>query len=468
MRQYTRQDLDVILKEGEGYLVEFKESVSDSLSREMVAFANSSGGRIFIGISDDKRLVGIQNINRVKSQVQDIARNCDPPVQLELDTVDNILIVHVNEGTDKPYSCKEGFFIRAGPNSQKMKRGEIVGLLKSEGLVRFEEQVCKNFQYPRDFSVDRFKNYLRLCKISPTIQREAALINLGVALKDERELIFTNAGVLLFAKDPRRFHLHAIITCGRFKGTDKVHIIDRKDFADDLISNVENAMKWLMTYIPVRYETKAGSLYRDEVPEIPHDALKEALLNSVIHRDYFERGAVTMVEFYDDRIEITNPGGLIGGMKIEDLGVKSQTRNPLIFDLIHRTGMIERMGSGIRRIRELVEAAGLRPPKFESTGFFGVCFERPAGPQNVIVSETVNEIVNETVILILKQMFRHTRLTAKVIEAATGYSRAQVMRYIAKMIKDSLIVYKGAPKTGSYKITDKGMSVLRAVDKEAK
>jgi ATP-dependent DNA helicase RecG len=101
-----------------------------------------------------------------------------------------------------------------------------------------------------------------------------------------------------------------------------------------------------------------------------------------------------MVEFYDDRIEITNPGGLIGGMKIEDLGTKSQTRNPLLFDLIHRTGMIERMGSGIRRIRELARAAGLRPPRFESTGFFGICFERPKGPQN----EPVNEIVNETVL----------------------------------------------------------------------
>jgi len=462
VRQHTRQDVDVVLKEGEGYFVEFKESASDSLPKEMVAFANSSGGRIFIGITDDRRLVGIQNINRVKSQVQDIARNCDPPVQLEMDMVDNILIVQVNEGTDKPYSCKEGFFIRVGPNSQKMKRSEIIGLLKSEGLVRFEEQMCVNFRYPQDFSVDRFRNYLRLCKISPTIQRESALINLGVAMKDENGLVFTNAGVLLFAKEPRRFHIHAIITCGRFKGTNKVHIIDRKDFADDLILNVENAMKWLMTYIPVRYETQAGSLYRDEVPEIPQDALKEALLNSVIHRDYFEHGAVTMVEFYDDRIEITNPGGLIGGMKIEDLGTKSQTRNPLIFDLIHRTGMIERMGSGIRRIRELVKAAGLRPPKFESTGFFEICFERPKGPQNEPVSEPVNEPISEPVNLILRRISAYKHVNIKVLEAATGFSRAKIKRNLAHLKQKRIVRFVGAVKTGHYVLTKKGQRMLRS------
>ena len=114
----TDKQLQVVLEEGEGYFVEFKERISDGLDKELVAFANASGGRIFVGITDDKQVKGVAVDNRLRSQVQDIANNCDPPVKISLDTFKNLLIVTVREGDDKPHKCSSGFYLRVGPLSQ--------------------------------------------------------------------------------------------------------------------------------------------------------------------------------------------------------------------------------------------------------------------------------------------------------------------------------------------------------------
>ena len=113
-------ELRLILEEGEGYKIEFKESLTN-IDREITAFANSSGGRIFLGISDNKEIKGVDLTNKLKSQIQDIANNCQPAVKIIFDDYRNILIVTVREGDDKPYKCSSGFYTRVGPNSQQKR-----------------------------------------------------------------------------------------------------------------------------------------------------------------------------------------------------------------------------------------------------------------------------------------------------------------------------------------------------------
>ncbi|NCD35310.1 MAG: ATP-binding protein [Spartobacteria bacterium] len=115
----TDQELQFILSEGEGLFVEFKERPDKSLAREMSAFANASGGRIFVGVSDESKAVGIQVDNRLKSQIEDTARNCDPPIPIKLDAVGRILVIDVPESSNKPHACSAGFFMRIGANAQK-------------------------------------------------------------------------------------------------------------------------------------------------------------------------------------------------------------------------------------------------------------------------------------------------------------------------------------------------------------
>jgi ATP-dependent DNA helicase RecG len=133
----TSDELVLVLSEGEGYRIEFKERMTD-LDREMVAFANASGGSIYLGVSDDRTIKGFSVDNRIRSQIQDIANNCDPPVQIVMERFQDIFVIEVREGGDKPYRCASGFYNRTGPNAQKMNRDEIVEFVKAEGKVRFD------------------------------------------------------------------------------------------------------------------------------------------------------------------------------------------------------------------------------------------------------------------------------------------------------------------------------------------
>lgn len=351
-----------------------------------MAFANANGGRIYVGVRDDKKVKGITVTNRLLSQMQDIARHCDPPVPVHMAAFKyqghDLLVIEVPESTQKPHGCSEGYFLRTGPNSQKMNRDELLRFIRAQGHALFDETPCRDFRYPADFNAEAFRNFLAESKIKPAaIKREDLLINMGAAKLESRSLVFNNAGVLFFAKQPRLFHIQSRITCILFQGTERTKILDRKDFDGVITENVEGAMIFLQRHLPLRYEI--AELRRKEIPAIPEAALREALLNAVIHRDYFERGGVVMVELYRDRLEIVNPGGLVPGLSLENLGRRSLPRNPLIADLFFRMEEVERAGTGIGRIREAILEAGLPPPIFQADSFFSVVFNLPLTPGHV-------------------------------------------------------------------------------------
>ncbi|MBI3845278.1 MAG: ATP-binding protein, partial [Planctomycetes bacterium] len=134
----TLTDLDILIQEREGTTLEFKESLSSSLTRELVAMANTVGGRILLGVSDDGTVVGAHDSNSLRARIQDFARNCDPPVQLVVEPVGRVIVVHVRESDGKPVQCSEGFFWRQGSVTQKLTRDEIRDFFRSEGTVRFD------------------------------------------------------------------------------------------------------------------------------------------------------------------------------------------------------------------------------------------------------------------------------------------------------------------------------------------
>jgi len=125
----TEKELKFILQEGEGCKIEFKENLSN-ISPDLVSFANSSGGKIFLGVKDNGKVKGIQISNKLKSQIQDMANNCDPKIKVVLEEVGNILAINVQEAKDKPCKCSSGFYRRIGPNTQKLTRNEPLPKLK--------------------------------------------------------------------------------------------------------------------------------------------------------------------------------------------------------------------------------------------------------------------------------------------------------------------------------------------------
>lgn len=125
---------------------------------------------------------------------------------------------------------------------------------------------------------------------------------------------------------------HVTVVCGLYKGTDKAYILDAKEFSGGMVNNIDEAVLFLKRNLKLSYEIK--EVRRKNILEIPEDALREAVINAVCHRDYFEKGARVMIEIFDDRIKITNPGGLPKGITSENFGTLSVTRNPKTYNVI--------------------------------------------------------------------------------------------------------------------------------------
>jgi len=241
-------------------------------------------------------------------------------------------------------------------------------------------------------------------------------------------------------------------------------------------------MIFLKRYLAVRYEM-TGEPRRREIPEIPYEALREAVINAVAHRDYFEKGTNVMVEIFDDRIEITNFGGLVKGLRPEDFGKKSMPRNAKIADLLHRVEYIERMGTGINKIRRLVDGAGLPPVEFEFDTFFTAIFKRPALKKPAVlgagdegfekiciaidaaINEGVRDGVHEGVkarlineLLYIKQ---NSFIINKIVESISNISTSSAKRDISLLKKLEIIKFEGSRKTGAYVLTAKGKEVMK-------
>ena len=388
-----KKELDIILKEGEGYKIEFKEGIGN-IGKELIALANSSGGRIFLGISDNGEIRGIKITNELKSRIQDIANNCKPKTKISIEDFKNILIINVREGEDKPYECSSGFHKRIGPNSQKMTRDEIIDVFKSEGKVRFDELIEPKFFYPRDFDKSKLIKFLQLAGLSTSIKTEKILLNLGIGEKQEGRVYFNNAGALFFAKAPQRLVPWSVFTVALFKDKGGANVIDRKEITGGLFEIVDQVIDFVRLYSKVAYRF-TGRPQREEIYEYPLEAIREAVINSVMHKDYFEHGHNNILKFFPDRIQIENiwlkPRNFV-------LGKTIFRRNQLIADLFARIHFGEKLGSGMQRMRDICKSENTPYPRIEFTDtHFYIIFKQSKEYLKIIEREKTKDEI--TVVL---------------------------------------------------------------------
>jgi len=453
-------------------MLEYKESFSSSLARELVAFANSVGGKILIGVRDDGTVAGVHDSNGLRAKVQDIARNCDPPVKVLVEPVEKVVVVHVRESENKPVQCREGFFWRQGAGTQKLSRDEIRDFFRSEGSVRFDLAVCPKFRYPRDFDRGKYDAWVKESGITRKGPVGDVLVNIEAAERAAGRLVLRNAGVLFFAKDVRHFFPQAYVTCLLARGREKANILDRKDFCGGVVSDIEESLRFIERNTRTAYRIE--KLRREEVPEYPMRALREAITNAVMHRDYFEAGANVFVEIYDDRIEVSNPGGLPKGLTRAELGSRSVRRNPLIADLLHRIAFIEKAGTGIRRMREDAKKNGCPEPTFGANGFFTAIF-RPRAvevPRKYPASTPqVTPEVTPQVAAVL-QALTQTPKSRGELQKATGIKDQKHFRkgYLEPMLAagwlEMTIPDKPRSSKQQYRTTELGFEMLRKRNEE--
>ncbi len=452
----TKKELQIIIQEGEGYRIEFKESISN-IDKDLVAFANSSGGRIFLGVTDDKKIAGVQITNKLKTQIQDIANNCRPEIQIIMEQFYNILIIDVREGSDKPYECSSGFFKRIGPISKKMTRDEIIDSIKSEGKIRFDELTAQKFRYPTDFDRNKLKRFLELAGLSKSLKAEPVLVNLGVAEKQEGILYFNNAGVLFFAKEPQKFIPWSVFTVALFKDEDGVDVIDRKEIGGSLFEIVDQVMDFVKLYSKVAYRF-TGRPQRENIYEYPFEAIREAVINSVMHKYYFEHGHNNILRFLPNKIRIENYWQKPHKFR---LGKTVFRRNPLVVDLFARIHFGEKMGTGLDRMKNICKKENAPYPKIEfNENYFYVTFTpskeylKMATKKETKRKFDLNKL-NERQRKAVDYVRRYGHIGNKEYRKITGLGKVYAAKELNELVKKRVLVKIGKGSATHYVLSER-------------
>jgi ATP-dependent DNA helicase RecG len=188
-----------------------------------------------------------------------------------------------------------------------------------------------------------------------------------------------------------------------------------------LFQQYQQSMVWLKSKLNVRYDIEnEGGKARKELWKIPETVFKEAIINSLAHRDYYDKDGRITIELFNDRVEVTNPGGLVSSIAKNEFGKKSSSRNPLIFGLFERMRLVEQIGSGISRMRDLMKEEGLTPPEFNTDGMFTVAFRRPFDFESW-VNHWVNHL-SEKNIIILKSIHENQEIKKSTLQQLTDFS----------------------------------------------
>ncbi len=433
-----------LIGQGEGYNLEFKVSYSSKIDKEICAFANANGGKILLGVAKNHEIKGINITDKLKSQIQNLARNLDPSLTIDILEIDNILIIDVPEGVNKPYFYGGKSAVRIGANAQKMSKNEIRRFFQEEGLVLFDEKANIEFDLIEDFNDKNFNFFLEKAKITPILEKQAILENLYL-LKDT---YLKNAGILLFCNEITKFFLQATITCVLYQSKTKYKILDKKEFDEDIYSNFTNAIIYLQSKLNTEFIIKSG--IREEKLELPEEALREALLNSIAHRNYFVSGANIMLEIYSDRVEITNPGGLVKALSKEDLGKRSLSRNNLLFGLMQRMGLVEKVGSGIIRMQNAMKNYALDEPRFDiNDNWFTIIFDRPPEWWSMKWAE---KKLTKTEIEIITEIKKDPKVSMRILSTILKVNQSVIRKNIKNLKNKKVLKRIGPPKGGYWNI----------------
>ncbi len=366
-------ELEESIKRGESLHQEFKRWPVRPLevAAALVAFANSSGGQLLLGVDDEGRISGIDDPDAVMQQVDNIAyNNCEPPLTISQERVVLeegmvVIVVTVARGEQRPYRTSSGiYYIRTGAGRRQATRQELLRLFQAAESLYYDETpiyratvddldrraIQSFFEETRGFSWDLIG-----------LTFEQVLVNLRLAQWVEDVLRPTLAGIVVFGYRPQQFVPHAYISALRIPGISLANDpSDQKRVEGPALDLLEDSMRFLYIHLPVPHRIK--NLEPEAQPELPAVALREVLINALAHRDYTIQGPVRLLIF-DDRVEVRSPGQLPNSITLESLSLGVHVlRNPTIYNFFLRLGMVTDAGSGILRvISRMREETGRSP-----------------------------------------------------------------------------------------------------------
>jgi ATP-dependent DNA helicase RecG len=354
----------------ESSTLDFKEELSRAgkLQEVLVAFANARGGTAIVGVTSTRphRILGVSWDQESEERVQEAARITHPPLNVSTSRLDVdgtiVALLYVAPVERGWVQTSDGrLLVRAGPTNRTLVGAELARFVQERGTEPAEDHVVREATLD-DLKPDALRTYLRARLGRPRFDVSAVARDLGLVTPEGRVRL---ASILLFGKEPQRGNRRFGIDVLRFEGgvEDRPKLRERTQLSGPLPELVEAADR--LIYEEMRKDAVIRGLVREEVPEFPPVAIREALLNAVGHRDYSLRGSAVEVKLFDDALEIESPGTLAGYVTVENLREAQYSRNERIMDVFQVLRLVEEAGTGIDRMVEAMEDALLEPPQFE-------------------------------------------------------------------------------------------------------
>ena len=489
---------------GESKNVEFKVVLpekSEKYTKTIVAFANTQGGRLVIGIDDRTReVIGVdeESVFKMMDSISNaVSDSCVPQIvpNIELQTVGGktVIVVTTAPGPNRPYYLKakgkeKGTFIRVAGTSRLAYADKIRELELEGSRISWDELTCVGFEVTEQQTEKLCRDSMEFRRVAGLPKREmteAQLINWKLLKKADDSLIASNAFVLLTSD----YFPFSKTQCAVFKGRERTVFLDKREFIGPIYEQIEEATAFVLRNI--RLGATISGLIRREAYELPVEAVREMIINAHCHRNLSDSSCV-QVAVYDDRLEVTSPGGLYNGLTYEEImNGHSKLRNRTIANIFNQMGLVEAWGTGIKRIMQAADhyrlpapeiqafddmfrvnlyrnsltefeegtfdsVMGKRANRVESTRKFGESSEKvrrrfgEGSEKNQIT--LWNTEINDMQRNILNLIRKNNRISAKGMAEVLSVSSRAVEKNI-KLLKDrGILIRHGSPKSGYWEI----------------
>jgi len=440
----------MIKKYQESETVELKEQYSDTLRKEIIAFANTVGGTIYVGVDDEGEVVGLDDPDFVIQQLSNSLRDAIRPdismfVHYDSLVYDDkqILKISVQRGTNRPYYLAgkglrpAGVYVRQGTSSVPASEAGIRAMIKETDGELFENMRSLNqdltFEYAsKVFNERKVKfGYMPMCSLKLIVD----------------DVVYTNLALLLSDQCPH------IIKAAVFNGTNQENFQDRCEFEGSLLKQLDDAYAFLLRYNKLHASFKG--LLRVDTPDYPEIALREGLLNAIVHRDY-SMLAPTLISVYADRVEMASFGGIVNNIELKNLldGL-SVCRNPQLANIFYRLRLIEAYGTGLQRIVRAYEGSGKRVQFIPGSSSFRVILENYN--YNLSAPATSSKDMQQSSLSpkelqVLELLQSNSSINRLDVEKNLQVSQATASRILSRLVMLGVISIAGAGKNRRYSL----------------
>lgn len=466
----TPEQIAALAAAGESATLEFKKSTAEKerACRTLCAFANNEGGRVLFGVTPAGKIVGQALSDRTLEALAQEFQGFDPPLFPTVERITvaggrEVLAVTVARSARVPMTFRGVAYERVLNTTRTMPRETFQRLLLEEmhAIERWENRPAVGWDVSR---LDRremvltLEESIRRGRVDDPGTREPQEILRGLGLLVEGERV-SRAAVVLFCADetPLPDFPQLLLKVARFKGTTRDEFLDNRQFHGNAFALMRRAERFLIESLPVASRIVPGRMEREDTPLLPVEALREALANAFVHRDYAIGGGSVSVALYDDRLEIISIGELHFGLTPEALFREHESKpwNPMIARTFYRRGIIETWGRGTLKIARLMQERGLGPPAVAvREGAVVVMFGLPAMATGKTTGKTTGKMTGKTPLAVLELLAEQPDLSIPELAARLDKSRRAIERAIQKLRESGRLQRIGPAKGGHWKVIE--------------